>query len=194
MIITVFDFDDTLFPTSHYVNKKKEDGELFEKHEIEKICNNIRTIYNISKNNSTKIHIITNAQISWIDMILNNYFSSCMDVFNNIEIISSVDEGFSENRDKSMWKTYTFIFKLYQYFNNNENHELISFGDCIFDREAAMNIKKIFPNVIVKNILLFHKPNLNEFLIEHDGLIKRIQEFYNYPNHLDYKIIFKNNL
>jgi hypothetical protein len=71
---------------------------------------------------------------------------------------------------------------------------LISFGDCIFDREAAMNIKKIFPNVIVKNILLFHKPNLNEFLIEHDGLIKRIQEFYNYPNHLDYKIIFKNNL
>ena len=191
MIITVFDFDDTLFPTTHYINKKQQNEEVFEKNELEIICNNIRTLYNISKNNNSEIYIITNANLSWIDMILKSYLSDCINIFNEINIISTLNENFSFERDKSMWKTYSFIFKLYQYFNNDEKHELISFGDCLFDREAAITIKKLFPNVIVKNTLLIAKPNLNEFLIEQDAIIKNIQNTYNYKDHIDDKIIIK---
>lgn len=194
MIITIFDFDDTLFPTSHLIDKRKflKDEYIFDDKQINKLCSNLKELYKISKNNSDKLHIITNAEKSWVQQCLKKFLYNCSDIFLNIEIISSVDEGFSHNRDRGMWKTYTFIFKLFQYFGDGKNHELLAFGDCIFDREASMNIKKVFPNVTVKNITLLSKPNIHEFLIEQEAMIHTIENLYKHKGEIDYKLTLKN--
>ncbi len=178
MKIIVFDFDDTLFPSTF--TSYQDLGEMPE------ISASMLSVIDKARSYCDKIYIITNAKIEWIDFC--NEKSLNIDL--NVEIISTVDQGYNTH-DISCWKTVAFVDVLKEHFLFEENHELISFGDCPNDRKACMNIKKVFPYVVVKNVLMLPEPSTLDLLTEHRIIEGNIRSIAMHDGDLDIKFKIK---
>lgn len=175
MHIAVFDFDDTLFPTSYVNMHMSADGTLdTETHKkLEKVLSKVNDNLNLVRKYVDKIIVISNASIEWIDIWWQKYFNKQQ---NDIQIVSTVSSGNSANRPYHTWKQVTFLAVLNKYFGDGDIHYLYAFGDCPFDRMAAFFVNRVFPNVIVRNLLLITHPTVEELSKEHDFLQHKIPE------------------
>jgi len=183
MKIFVFDFDDTLFPTSFYRNKyiPKNDKNL------EEIKNNIEKFLEKTKLYGM-VFIITNAEKKWVELCLDNFLNGVK--YENVEIFSTVDHGINYVKEQNLWKTEAFKITLSNYFKDNDSHQLISFGDNINDRDASLYIKNTFSNVIVKNILFKSFPTIDTLITEQKLVLHILDYIIMYSDHMDMKIAF----
>ena len=109
--IFIFDWDDTLFPTSFLMKEgiiKKNVNNISEEIKIlltilEKTCINILELA-INKGN---VYIITNSSINWINYSSKIYFPKLITILDKIKIISARDEYGYMN--PSNWKQKAFL-------------------------------------------------------------------------------------
>ena len=159
MIITIFDFDDTLFATSHFGSCPVEDDRLVVS--IDALLKTAATMGDII--------IVTNATMSWVKLCAEKYLSKSeyLKMFWG-RIFSTVDSMSELNNTKvDEWKKRAFGKVLKPFFKNKEKHTLFCFGDSKFDRDAALSIRKKYKNVTVKSVLLVQRPTLNMILYQH---------------------------
>lgn len=170
MRAVVFDFDDTLYSTS---DKKDIDSNL--------ASTILNTIKNLAKKD-TKIYIISNASLSWIEQALNSL--GLRDIIPMYaEIISVMDQNLQA--PVSIWKSIAF----HKHLDLRNVKELIAFGDNVFDREASLNVKKSYPHVIVKNILFLKSPSSSVLVQEHLFVQDNIDWILNTNSDLDLSIL-----
>jgi hypothetical protein len=137
----------------------------------ESINNIIETFVTIGK-----VYIITNATESWVDLILNTFIPGCKPSFEKVDLISTVDKGYSNIYDIKQWKYRPFE----EIIENNENvTHIISLGDQYSDRDSCMRLGKQYENLIIKNVLLMQKPTIKELLLQHNIITKCIDIFKN---------------
>ena len=177
MIITVFDFDDTLFPTTHF--------ELQPQGVSDRIGSIGLSISLLLENAMRfgKVYIITNAQMEWINGCLR-WLPGCSDLGERIRIVSTRDEGYAVG-DFATWKTNAFHSILREDFANDETHSLLAFGDMMFDRQAAMSIKEWYPNVVVKSLLMSFRPSISGLLRQHSIILYNMTYLFTSPESLD---------
>lgn len=176
MIITVFDFDDTLFPTTEYNSNKNIDYEL--------LTNSINDLLQGVLIRSNKVFIITNASIEWIQI--------CCEKMKNVDfskiIIKSTIQEAMNTGPASEWKKNMFEKFLSEYFIHetpNTIQELVCFGDTLYDRYASDNMKKLFPHSIVKNFKFQEKPTFFD-LIGQQSLVKQfLNHIYDFKINMD---------
>jgi hypothetical protein len=177
MIITVFDFDDTIFATSHFFGK--------DKFECVELSNSINQILEIASKYG-HVFIITNAEKKWVNKCVEKYLPGCHILSKYIGcIFSTIDNGLTKDNHVSIWKTIAFQKKLELYFQDAYRHDLICFGDNPYDRIAALNIKEKYKNVVVKNTLMIENPSLDHLLQQHKIIIKVFESLSSYEGHLD---------
>lgn len=180
MIVVVFDFDDTLFPTTHNV-KNPNDVHT----ELAELILDLISMLDV---HSPKFYIITNAGKDWVRGCLSTCLPGCENICAKMELISTVDDGFSSDPDVKLWKSIAFNEKLSVHFEDGEKHELICFGDAEHDRTAAMYMKEKFPNILVKNFKMVPEPP-PEFLVEQYRAIKKVVDNVIYhQDHVDIMI------
>ena len=89
MIITVLDFDDTLFATHHFST-----SHVYTCEELSKSIGEMLDIVN----RLSHVYIITNAQKAWVEYCMKKFVPECKQLEKMIEsgkIVSTIDTGIS---------------------------------------------------------------------------------------------------
>lgn len=178
MIHTVFDFDDTLFATSWSTGKQP----LKLKELTESICDIISTAAKYGK-----VYIITNATMSWLRQCTDTFLTRT-DIFENVDILSTIDSGISSMVAIQYWKTLAFEKVLSHLISDGDHHQLLSFGDNQYDRDASLYMRSKHPEVIVKNVLMLERPDIDQVICQHKLLVKYLPMILSYNGNLDLKM------
>ena len=181
--IIVFDWDDTLFPTTflnlinfHIDDNVKKLLEVCELHIIK--------ILEYFVNSFNHIYIVSNAEKTWIFHSIATYYNKLHthDLFKKINIISARDMYigiYSNDFNDSMymWKYQAMYDILLKIINeDNDIKQIVSFGDSEYEREAILSLTTIFPDIFCKNIKFTTSPTCTQ-IINQSVYIKKIIEF-----------------
>ena len=159
--IVIFDFDDTLFPTTHIITTKS-----FTEEEINKINESIKQLFENLWERNYKIIIITNAELEWIKT-----WKEYIPILNEVDIYSARDKYEKKNIPQNNWKKLLYL-NLFTKKLINYNY-VVCIGDSENDQEAAdtlsMSLNQ-FSNIIVKFIKIPISPTINKLIIIHELL------------------------
>ena len=165
--IIIFDWDDTLLPTSFLTP-----GGIFDENmkipsiETEKISKLEQAILKLLSEAVEKgnVYIITNAGNGWVEYSAKRFYPSIMPVLEKIKIISA--RGLYEKiypGNSRQWKIEAFLN-----LKNNINMKLVTniicIGDSLFEMEAGRILASKFKEAFIKTIKFREAPNLDELL------------------------------
>ena len=167
--LIVFDWDDTLFPTSYlagngYFSKnnflpKKEEEKILKK--IEKLEKNVIELINLSLRKG-KVYIITNAVSGWVEYTSYYFYPNFYKILDKIKIISARrdwEDAFPDNIIK--WKMQAFL-NLKNFFNNTFVTNIICLGDSMLEIEAGKFLANCFKEAFIKTIKFKENPKPEE--------------------------------
>lgn len=178
MIVTVFDWDDTLMATTHLIQSKLPLT-------FPELSKSIKRLLNVALA-AGHVYIITNAEIAWVQKCIDENLIDCTTILNRVHMISTVDTGISKITTLEMRKIVAFS-RIKGLFNKRGRmHQLICMGDCIYDREASLTLKdSIEENAYVKNVKFLHHPDLQTILFQQKTCIDNYNILLRQQCHLD---------
>lgn len=195
--IFIFDWDDTLFFTSH-LNPSKNTKFFYESKKEKKLMNTIEyyisEILNkaLSKGN---VLIITNSSDGWVQSCAKFFYPNLLSILDKISIISSRELYQNEfPNDPLTWKIKTFN-DLKEKFNFNKCivSNIICIGDDNSEIIAAKKLGENFSNCLVKTIKFREKPDLTDLIKQMILINEQILRVYNYPKSLTIQVDKKKN-
>lgn len=139
--IIVYDWDDTLFPTTHIQNANfnlwNPIISLEERHFFQSLDESISNLL-LESMRYAKVVIVTNASRSWFDRSLLFLYGT-RNVVSMIEIISAQDV-YGRFQPMCFWKDFAFRDLITR---NPYCSELVSIGDSDYEREATIGLERI---------------------------------------------------
>ncbi len=194
--LIIFDWDDTLFPTSWMV---KNNIDLTNKNTQQKyfiLFSNLDSILYKLLTKLTKhgqIVIITNAVKKWIDMSCVMLPKTYAIINNNIPVLSARDLYKTQYpNDITQWKKHTF--KKLAVETDNKYKNIISVGDAEYEFLATINLydaKAHSKHKLLKTVRLFPDPSFESLMNQLDLLYNSFDKIITCNRHLDLK--FSNN-
>lgn len=174
--LTIFDWDDTLFPTTYI----KSNMNLFDdplnmsrkvKDYFSKLSEYIIILIKNAKNYGNVV-IITNAEDGWVEYTCS-LMPNLLLFLKTIDVISARAKWETYNPHPEKWKEYAFINKLTIFLKDNNNIilNLICIGDSIHEHNAAKRAAHIINTnstniVYTKNIHFVQLPSFEILLLE----------------------------
>ena len=195
--IFIFDWDDTLFFTTH-LNPSKNTNFYYESQREKKLMNTIEYyIAEILKKALDKgiVLIITNSSDGWVNACSKFYYPNLLPILEKINIISARELYQDEYpNDPVTWKIKTFN-DLKQKFNFEKClvSNIICIGDDNSEILAAKKLGEGFKNCLVKTIKFREKPNLTDLIKQIILINEQIMRVYNYPKSLTIHVDKKKN-
>ena len=163
--IIIFDWDDTLLPTTFLVSKGifEQDIEYtkYEKQKLIELEDLILQLLTLAVNKGD-VYIITNSDKGWVEYSSRIFYPSLSTILKKIKIISAKSKFQDKFPDDSrLWKINTFI-NLTNDINVRKVTNIICSGDSIFEIEAANILASKFNEAFIKTIKFKEKPDLTE--------------------------------
>ena len=163
--LIIFDWDDTLLPTSYltqvgFFNPNMNINAIDQK----KISKIEKSAYKILKLAISKgdAYIITNAEEGWVEYSIQRFYPKLYEILPKINIISARGEW--ENTypgDSREWKIQTFL-RLQERLNKKLVTNIICLGDSFCEMEAGRVLAKCFREAFVKTIKFKEFPKLDD--------------------------------
>ena len=166
--LIIFDWDDTLFPTSFlakngYFSENLFLAELEDKiqKKLEKLEKSVLELINLSLTKG-EVFIITNASEGWVEYTSSKYYPKFFEILDKIKIISARGEWegtFPDNINK--WKMNSFS-NLRKYFDSKLVTNIICLGDSMLEIEAGKFLANCFQEAFIKTIKFKEDPKPEE--------------------------------
>ena len=166
--IIIFDWDDTLLPTSYLLSKnviykEKKENKLSEKDQtkIKKLEQLVKNLLEISLSKAD-VYIITNAGEGWVEQSAQDFYPNIKEILDEIEIISArkdYEKKYPENL--KYWKIGAFL-NLKSRLNEELITNIVCLGDSIFEMEAGKILASNFIHAVIKTIKFMESPKLEE--------------------------------
>lgn len=183
--IFILDWDDTLYPTYWKNNNEVQNLVSLDKY----ICSFINKI-----NSLGKIKIVSNANLAWIDLTLNNIPRTKKLLKNKKIQIFSARDKYEKKYHLKKWKKYAFRYLI------NKNMKgflanIFSIGDRKYEHKALTNLSKVkYINkknriMYLKSIKLQENPNYQTLVNQIKKLKKIIKKSYLKRNNIYIKNI-----
>lgn len=180
-IIIIFDWDDTLYPTSNYPKKQSKKHIQSIQNQSKKLIQSIQNLINTAQSVSSNIYIISNADYYWI--------YKCLQTINLLKFmlskyipIKSAKESYSDifPNKPIQWKTRMFHDILLKYIMNQSNNLpliFISIGDSLCEyiacESAVFEFNKYLPKdqwITYYRIKLMDSPTKHQLINQLDWL------------------------
>ena len=163
--LIIFDWDDTLLPTSFLVPKGifEDDSELNEKdqNKINKLQDSVQKLLLLALSKGD-VYIITNADEGWVEFSAKKYYPKILDILEKIEVISAREVyGEAFPKDSKRWKVESFL-NLKKRLNDDLITNIICIGDSTFEMEAGRVLASKFIHAVIKTIKFREKPKPEE--------------------------------
>lgn len=190
--LIIFDWDDTLFPTSWILSNGIEVRNIVSIRRYIVYFNELDNL--VHKLLSTtlligKVVIVTNANINWIGITKHTLPKTSELIEKYIPIISARDL-YNGVCDMNKWKIYAF--------NNNMNNvitwanQVISIGDAEYEYNALISLNpRIDVGKKLKAIRLVKNPSFDIVIDQLEVITKAMPDICNRKDHLDLKIMTK---
>ena len=209
-LISIFDWDDTLFCTKYFDTFNLNYSDIFSfktslqdfnpylLNELKDLENSIINLFLELIENNFEIFIISNADKKWIDNCLIHFFQELKEFIEEKSIrIYSAKNMFSSITNSNYWKKKCFKkVILDNYKDNNLEIKILSIGDSFDEKRATLNLRKInyFNKIKVQFIKMIFCPsaasiilqlkyienNLNDIIKKKSLLFKMVIEQKNY--------------
>jgi hypothetical protein len=188
--IIVFDWDDTLFPSSHLFDSNMDDNYNVtcadldnDKNSSEKWnCLSEKITYLMLLSQSYgKTFIVTNSQTGWVEISLEKYLPKICDIFDDLQIISA------RSRHESIRNTSPFRWKMMAFSKIIEDispTNIICIGDQFHDCQAMIEATHFVDNVQVKTIKLSQQPSLDDIVSQLQILIDNFKIIHDHDGEL----------
>ena len=188
----IFDWDDTLFFTTH-LNLSKENLFEYINSKEKKMMNTIelyiKQILNKALSKGTVL-IITNSSEGWVEACVKFYYPNLIPLLRNVNIISARQLYSGKYPGKPLfWKIKAFN-DLRSKFNFEKCHitNIVSFGDDNSEMIAAQKLGEKINKCIVKTIKFREGPNLQELIKQLMLINDEILRIYKYPKSLTIQV------
>ena len=163
--LIIFDWDDTLLPTTFLTSGKTSDENMIltdsEQKKIERLEKSALNLLNIAISKGD-VYIITNAGLGWVEFSSKKYYPKIYEILPKIKIISARYEW--ENvfpNDSKKWKIQTFL-SLQKEIDTKLVTNIICLGDSLFEIEAGRILANCFTEAFVKTVKFKEAPKLEE--------------------------------
>lgn len=183
--ITIFDWDDTLFPTTSYITNKNQNYKL-----LDTLVYSVLSYY-IS---ISHVYIVTNASIKWVYISSRLIPNTHELIKKHIKILSGRDTYSNISSDNYLWKKLLFN-KIIDQYNINQITNIISIGDADYEYQALINLyNKHNQNILYKNIKLLKHPKPNILFEQLKLLQQSSPKIINHNTHLDTMYKYKSDV
>jgi len=180
--IIIFDWDDTLFPTTYltpkgiYIEREttQEESLLFKDLELSVLKLILFAV------NKGETYILTNSILKWVHYCIQNYYPKVKEVLDKVKIISSrelYEQKFPNNSKKWKLESYLNIATLTKY-NKKMLTNIINISDSSSDITAVTKLSESFVNVILKTLKFKDAPNLQDLSKELKLVCKQFHLIY----------------
>jgi hypothetical protein len=180
--IIIFDWDDTLLPTS-FITKGGcfyEDMQISPSDEkkISELENLVLELLNETIEKGT-VYIITNAGLEWVNYSARRFYPKIIPILEKIKIVSARGEYEKLYPGNSrQWKIEAFLM-LQKTVDLKLVTNIICLGDSLFEMEAGRILASRFTEAFIKTIKFRETPKLDE-------LIKQLKLFLPEENMKNY--------
>lgn len=190
--LIIFDWDDTLFPTTWLVQKNIDlvDKDMQNKYIVmfSRLDNLLHRIL-ISFSNRGQIVIVTNASIKWIDVALDMLPNTKQIIKNKIPVISARDHYQNKYPNKmDIWKQLMFQNITVNYFKSHKLQNIISIGDAEYEFNALINLYNehaVVKNKLLKTVKFIKEPTFELLIDQLEVLSKCHPKLVNSKKHMD---------
>ena len=194
--LIIFDWDDTLLPTSFLTPKGSfsEENKISQK-DLENIKEIEKNVSSILKESIEKgdVYIITNAGINWVQYSSNLFYPKVSELLKKIKIISArgeYEKTFPGNLRQ--WKIQAFL-NLLKNVNDKLVTNIICVGDSLFEIEAGRILASKFHEAFIKTVKFKESPKLDELLKQLKLVAKQFGTIYSSIKNLTIRIERKKN-
>ena len=165
--IIIFDWDDTLLPTTFLTQGKNSIENVIlsenDKEKISQLENLTLKILNdaISKG---EVYIITNAGEGWVEYSAQKFYPSINEILSKIKIVSARTEYEKQfPNDSSRWKIQAFL-NIQNSLNLKLVTNILCLGDSLFEMEAGRILASKFKEAFIKTVKFREGPKLDELI------------------------------
>eukprot|EP00954_Amorphochlora_amoebiformis_P030385 1394594-Amorphochlora_amoeboformis.AAC.1 len=190
--VTVFDWDDTLLPSSflssngYRLDSDKAMSDDLKK-QLQQLESSVVGFIELALGKGDKVYIITNAESGWVELSAQKFLPGVVPLLSRLEVISArstYEERFPES--PLQWKYYAFQHNLAKAFTNDmKAKSVISFGDSHVERHVVRAVAKSFHNSLAKSIKFAERPSLEQLRRQVELVTKCFQNIYCHEGDLD---------
>jgi hypothetical protein len=179
--IIIFDWDDTLLPTSFLT----KGGNFYEEMQLSpseqkkmlELQDLVLELLNETIEKGT-VYIITNAGKGWVEYSAERFYPKITPILDKIQIISARGQYENEYPGNSrQWKIEAFLM-----LQNTVNLQLVTniicLGDSLFEMEAGRILASRFTEAFIKTIKFRESPKLDELIKQLKLVVKQFSSIY----------------
>lgn len=205
--IVVFDWDDTLFPTTWLTKEgciECDNTQNWPDEPMVKLTDEIQTklqkfetmlfnFFNKIYSYDCEIYIITNSKNGWVESSCDACFPRLKQFVDKIQVISArpLECDNFMNTKWMTWKELKFnsCFKnLFQFPLDLITKHIISIGDSIAELNAATNLGKYKDRTFIKTVKMCETPSLSQLEDQYTFLISCFEYILHINKHLNVKL------
>jgi len=194
--VTVFDWDDTLCPSTAlkamgfdlempYYGITKEVTDM-----CDTVAPHTAAVIRRAKEYG-KVVIVTNATKDWVEMCVQLLMPSIRDVVLSVPIISAANlYAYTYHKNPMVWKNLTFKTALLDtafgpHANPSTTRTVLSIGDGEAERQALHNLRYSFVNMVTKSLKFKEYPSPIVLIEELEQTLEAIPMLATHPGNLD---------
>ena len=189
--IIIFDWDDTLLPTSFLTKGGNfyEEMELSlpEQKKMEELEDLVLELLNETIEKGT-VYIITNAGKGWVEYSAKKFYPRIIPLLDKIKVVSA--RGEYENMypgNSRQWKIEAFLM-IPNTLDTNIVTNIICLGDSLFEMEAGRILASRFTEAFIKTIKFRETPKLDELIKQLKLVCKQFNSIYSSIKNLTIRV------
>ena len=189
--LIIFDWDDTLLPTTFLTPNGTFNENLVLSEQVKKKISKLEiSVSKLLKIAVEKgdVYIITNAGVGWVEFSANRFYPSVTEILKKIKIISARGE-FEEQfpGDSRKWKIQTFL-TLQNKLNLKLVTNIICLGDSLFEMEAGRVLASQFTQAFIKTVKFRERPKPDELNKQLNLVITQFNSIYSAVKNLTVRV------
>lgn len=192
--LLIFDWDDTLFPTTWLMKHGFFEGEKSPDQEQASKLQSLAQRVHMTLENAAeigKVVIVTNAERGWIEQTCTKFMPSLVNMLKTIDMVSARSTFQHLTQDPSEWKRLAFEYeasRVYGLGDVDEIANLVSIGDSMHELNALRSVAEGMTNCRGKSIKLMERPSIKQLIDQHSTLIATLLEVAEHDGNSDFEI------
>ena len=190
--IIIFDWDDTLLPTTFLTagGNNNLENTVISDSDKEKISNIEYLVTNLLNEAVEKgeVYIITNAGEGWVEYSAEKIYPNMSQILSKIKIISARNEYEKEfPNDSSRWKVQAFL-NIQKKLNIKLVTNIICIGDSLFEMEAGRIMAAQFKEAFIKTVKFREQPKVDELIKQLKLVVNQFDTIYSTAKSLTIRV------
>jgi hypothetical protein len=193
--LVIFDWDDTLFPTSFlsYVGFEKVQSDIKLQKSLSKIDKHVSKLLHKAVRFG-KTCIVTNASQNWVETSSETYLPHTYAFIKKMEVtVISARAKYEKQfpNEPKRWKQEAFL-ALKENLEGSVLTNIISIGDSTLELEAAQHVCRVLDQALLKTIKFKEGPRIEELSKQQEVVLEKFDQIYMTLKSLTIKVEKKN--